>query len=113
MLRADLVAALKAPQPEVVAALRTALAAFDNAEAVDVSRSTGAVASGRIAGAQIGAGSTEAERRVLTIGEVRALLNGQIEDRIAAADLYDAKGQHGAAGRLRREADALSKYLAT
>ena len=113
MLRADLTTAMKARQVEAVAALRTALAAIDNAEAVEVPGSTGALAGGRIAGAQSGVGSTEARRRDLSIGEVRAILSGQIEERVAAAALYDAKGQHDAAGRLRREADALRRYLAT
>ena len=67
---------------------------------------------GRIAGAQVGAGSAEAERRVLSNGDVRAILKGQIGVRLAAAALYDTKGQHDAAGRLRREADAHSRYLA-
>ena len=113
MLRADLVAAMKARQPEVVAALRIALAAIDNAEAVEVPESTGAVASGRIAGARSGVGSTEARRRDLSVGDVRAILKGQIEDRLAAAELYDTNGQHDAADRLRREAEALGTYLAT
>jgi uncharacterized protein YqeY len=113
MLRTDLVAAMKARQPEIVAALRTAIAAIDNAEAVEVPDRTGVVTSKHIAGAQAGVGSTEAKRRALTIDDVRALLQAEIADRTAEADRYDTHGHHEAASRLRHEAEALRKYLTT
>ncbi len=113
MMRSDLVAAMKARQPDAVAALRTAIAAIDNAEAVAAPGGTGAAASGHIAGAQVGLGSTEAERRDVSIGEVRAILQGQIADCRAEADRYQAAGHHEAAGQLRRQAEALRKYMGT
>jgi uncharacterized protein YqeY len=113
MLRSDLVAAMKARQPEVVSALRTAIAAIDNAEAIEVHDSVEVRASRHFAGAQAGVGSTEAARRVLSIGEVRSLLEAQVSDRIAEADRYDALNQRAAASRLRREADVLRRYLTT
>jgi uncharacterized protein YqeY len=111
MLRADLVAAMKARQPEVVAVLRTALAAIDNAEAVDLPEGGTESASGPIAGARSGVGSTEAARRALSIDDVRALLETQVSERLAAAGQYEAHGQYEAADRLRREAGVLGTYL--
>ncbi len=111
VLRADLVAAMKARQPEIVAALRTALAAIDNAETVDATDPAGAPASEHIAGSRAGVGSTEADRRVLPIDELRAILYAQITDHTTAASRYDAYEQQDAAGRLRRQAEALTKYL--
>jgi uncharacterized protein YqeY len=110
-LRADLVVAMKAREGEAVSALRTALAAIDNAEAVDVRAEAQVPPSGPIAGAQAGAGSTEMERRMLSVGEVRALLEAEIADRIEAAERYEAGGHHDRADRLRREVDVLSKYV--
>ncbi len=110
-LRADLKVAMKAREPEAVSALRTALAAIDNAEAVAVDGHAGALADGPIAGAMAGAGSTEAARRVLSMEDVRALLEAEIAERVAAAEGYDAGGQGEAADRLRREADVLRGYV--
>lgn len=112
ILRTDLVAAMKAREPDVVSALRTALAAIDNAEAVAVPDSPEMPLSEHVAGARLGVGSTEAERRILSVDEIRALLRAEIADRTAAADGYDTHAQHDAAGRLRRGSDALGKYLA-
>ncbi len=113
LLRSDLVAAMKARRPEIVSALRTAIAAIDNAEAIEVHDGGEALASGHFAGARAGVGSTEAARRVLSIGEVRSLVEAQVTERIAGADRNDALGQRAAASRLRREADVLRRYLAT
>lgn len=110
-LRADLRAAMKAREREVVSALRTAIAAIDNAEAVAAPAPSTAVTSEHVAGATPGVGSTEAERRDLSFDEVRALLSEQVAERAAEADRYDALGQPEAAATLRREAEALSRYL--
>lgn len=110
-MRRDLTVAMKARQADVVSALRTALAAIDNAEAVDVPPGDTVTASGPVAGAQAGVGSTEAARRVLSIEEVYALLETQIAERVAAADQYDAHGRHDMADRLRREAGILRSYV--
>lgn len=112
-LRAALLEAMKARAPEAVAALRTAIAAIDNAEAVPASADGAAPrASEHFAGARAGAGSTEADRRVLSAAEVRALLEGEISARVAAAERYEALGRPDDAGRLRREAEVLGRLLA-
>ncbi|WP_326794091.1 GatB/YqeY domain-containing protein [Streptomyces sp. NBC_01808] len=111
LMRADLRAAMKARRREVVSALRTALAAIDNAEAVEAPAAEAEQGSGYVAGARAGVGSAEAARRVLSAGEVRALLRVQITERRAEAGVYERAGRAGAAERLRREADVLAAYL--
>lgn len=110
MLRADLVTAMKSRRPEAVSALRTALAALDNAEAVTLPDREVEATSEHFAGTRTGVGSTEAERRVLSIAEIHALLTQQTQERIVEAHRYEALGEHGAANRLRIEAEALRKY---
>lgn len=109
-LRTDLVTAMKARRPEVVSALRTALAAVDNAEAVAVPDASVESASEHVAGARVGVGAAETERRTLSVDEVRSLLRAQVQERITEAERYDSHGRSEAAERLRREADALRKY---
>jgi hypothetical protein len=109
-MRRDLTAALKAREPDAVAALRTAIAAIDNAEAVAAPDTSPAGAGGRIAGARDGVGSTEATRRTLGVDQVRAILRDQIDEATREADRYDALGQDGAAQRLRRQARVLAAY---
>lgn len=112
LLRTDLVAAMKARRTEAVSALRTAIAVIDNAEAVNTpAQASVHTVSEHVAGARTGVGSTEAERRILSLDDVRALLQAQVDDRTGEADRYDTYGQRDAALRLRREADVLRQYL--
>lgn len=110
VLKADLVTAMKAREIDTIGALRSAIAAIDNAEAVEAPTSTEVATSETIAGATAGVGSTEVERRDLSIAEVQALLSDQMAECEAAAELYASRGQQDAASRLRREADILRKY---
>ncbi|RBY85407.1 hypothetical protein [Blastococcus sp. TF02A-26] len=110
-LRAGLVAAMKARQPETVSALRTAIAAIDNAEAVEVPEGAPVAGSEHVAGARVGVGAAEAQRRTLSLDEVRALLAQQVDERVTEAERWEGHGRDDAAGRLRREADALREYL--
>lgn len=112
-LRKDLVAAMKSRDKETVSALRTAIAAIDNAEAVaveDVSSSSSQVGE-HVAGAASGVGATEVSRRELSLPDVREVLAGQIAERRTEAEGYDSLGQFDAAARLRREADVLAAYI--
>ncbi|WP_342672922.1 hypothetical protein [Sporichthya polymorpha] len=102
---------MKTKQPEVVSALRTTLAAIDNAEAVAPADGVGPAGSEHVAGAQHGVGSTEATRRALTTVDLEAIVAAQVADRLAEADRYDRLGRPDAADRLRGEADALQIYL--
>ena len=111
-LRHGLTTALKARDTEALAALRTAVAAIDNAEAIATTDTHRPVTSADIAGASSGVGSTEAVRRSLSSGELRGLVRGQITEYAREADRYDALGQPDAAQRLRRRARILAAHLA-
>jgi uncharacterized protein len=110
-LRRGLTAALKARQPDAVAALRTAIAAIDNAEAVAAPDTSAPATSARIAGAHSGVGSAEAPRRRLDSGRVRSILRDQITEHTREADRYDALGRTDVARRLRDQARLLAQYL--
>jgi uncharacterized protein YqeY len=110
-LRRGLTTALKARESDAVAALRTAIAAIDNAEAVAGPDVSVPVTNARIAGARTGVGSTEAVRRQLDGSQLRAILRDQIVEHTREADRYDALGQAEAAQRLRRQAGVLAPYL--
>jgi uncharacterized protein YqeY len=111
-LRQGLRTALKARDRIAVDAIRSALAAIENAEAIDVPESQPrAATSARIAGATAGVGSSEAERRDLSEAEIVGIIDGQIQERSQAAEDYDALGKAEAAQRLREEAAVLRSYV--
>jgi hypothetical protein len=111
VLRRDLARAMKAREPDAVAALRTAIAAIDNAEAVPVPVAGPLPASGRIAGARSGVGVTEAARRDLSGRQEQAILRDQVTGYTAEASRYESLGQQAAADRLQAQARLLSAYL--
>jgi uncharacterized protein YqeY len=96
-LRRDLGVALKTRRAEAVAALRTTIAAIDNAEAVDPTT--------------VDVGATEVARRELSIADVRAVVADHVEDYVTEAERYESLGRRDAAQRLRRQADTLCPYL--
>ncbi|KAA0023632.1 GatB/YqeY domain-containing protein [Antrihabitans cavernicola] len=112
-LRRDLTTAMKAKDRTAVAALRSALAAIDNAEAVP-SDSLDAVATDgeHVAGAHVGLGAADVARRVLTDGDVRSIIESEVHERDAAAEKYEAMDRADDALRLRSEGDVLRRYLA-
>jgi len=111
-LRRDLTGGLKGRDHVRVVALRSAIAAIDNAEAIDVSdappRET---SSEHVAGASVGVGSAEAERRLLSDADVNAIIRAQVDERSQAAQQYEKLGRSDVAERLRREADVLRAYV--
>jgi uncharacterized protein len=109
-LRADLTAALKTRDRIAAAALRSALAAIDNAEAVPVDGAPVA-GEGAVAGAVIGVGAAEVARRGLTEVDVRAILAGEVQERRTAAAEYERLGRAERATQLRAEADVLGRHL--
>ena len=111
-LRQGLTTALKARDTEALAALRTAIAAIDNAEAIATTDTHRPVTSADIAGASSGVGSTEAVRQSLSIGQLRDIVRGQITEYAREADRYDALGQPDAAHRLRHRARILAAHVA-
>ncbi|WP_433672021.1 hypothetical protein ACQP06_10430 [Nocardia sp. CA-136227] len=107
-LRAALPAAMKVRDRHATAALRSALAAIDNAEAVDGSDAR----AGAIESSAVGAGAAERPRRVLTEAEVVAIVRAEIDERLTAAREY-AEFESGAdrAAGLRAEAATLAAHL--
>jgi uncharacterized protein YqeY len=152
-LRAALPAALKARDSVAVAALRSALAAIDNAEAVDLATRPGlgsnpgpgspgttsspcpssapsqppessdpasatspsdqgdSVEQAEIAGALLGVGAGEAERRSLSEEEMKEIVRREVAERQDAARAYAAAGRDEPAERLHAEAAVLSAHL--
>jgi len=112
-LRAALLAARKARDAAAVSALRTALSAIDNAEAVAPPAQAADVdaQSEHIAGTAGPLGSGEAVRAELSEDDVRAIVAAEIEDRRAAAAGYEARGETARAAELRAEADVLAAQL--
>jgi uncharacterized protein YqeY len=109
-LRASLTAAMKRRDAPAVSVLRSALAAIDNAEAVDPSHAPKASA-GPIAGAVRGIGAAEVPRRQLSAHEIAAIVQAEAERREEAAAEYDRLGRAEHAARLRVEAAMLRERL--
>jgi uncharacterized protein len=111
-LRQDLTAAIKARDSAAVAALRSTIAAIENAESVDRAEAMPPHASSQhIAGATAGVGSADVERRVLTEDDELAIVRQQVIERDRAAAEYVQLGQGDEAHRLRQEAELLRRYL--
>src|SRR6202165_5275236 len=101
-LRAALRVALKERDPVGTSAIRSAVSAIDNAEAVD---------SPRVPRTRLGVGVGDVARRELSAKEIVEILRGAIADRDAAAAEYERRGRTEGASRLRAEAAALSSLL--
>lgn len=116
-LRDALGVAIKERDRVAVGALRSALAAIENAEAVDVAALAehGGAAGGTnlaIERIPIGVGAAEVARRELTEGDVERIVRGEVAEREAAAATYERAGQGERAGRLREEMRVLGAHLA-
>jgi hypothetical protein len=116
-LRRALTAALKARDSGATSALRSALSAIANAEAVDPgapgSGPPAAAGSAHFAGTAAGLGAAEAERRHLTEADVAAIVRAEAADREAAASQYERGGHAGKAAGLRHGTRALLDALGT
>ncbi len=114
-LRRDLTAALKSRRPDAVAALRVAIAAIDNAQAVAAPPDRRPAGSDHVAGAHVAGPATAPDPRgapaPLSPGELRAILRDQVAEYGREADRYQALDQPGAARRLRDQARLLAGYL--
>jgi uncharacterized protein YqeY len=108
-LREELRAALKSRDRATAGVLRAALAAIDNAGAVDSPAGRRGLA---IEESPEGPGAAEAERRTLTEADVARIVRAEIDDREAAARHYESAGHAGGAARLRGEANVLRNLIA-
>ncbi|GAB3247200.1 GatB/YqeY domain-containing protein [Arthrobacter pigmenti] len=110
-MRRDLKAAMKARNQLAVAAIRSALSAIDNAEAVPIEHPVAENGSADVAGSAVGVGAAEAERRDLSAADMHAIVDTEVNDRIAVAIEYERADRGDAGGRLRAEAEVLRGYL--
>ncbi|WP_243057080.1 GatB/YqeY domain-containing protein [Nocardioides sp. SR21] len=112
-LREDLTTALRARDRVTAGVLRTALSAIANAEAQPAPADTPVSlrTEGVIAGAATGLGAADVARRELTAADVRTIVAGERDERLASAADLDARGAAEAAAALRTEAALLDQYL--
>ena len=102
-IRDDLLAAQRDRDVDRVRLYRTLLAAVDNAEAVDASQTWDR--------SPPDLGETEVARRVLDAEAVAALLQHEIDERLAAADQYRDNGMTELAARLDADCLLIAAYL--
>ncbi len=111
-LRRALGAAIRSRDTSAASALRSALSAIGNAEAVDKGTAQPAGAgSAHFAGTVAGLGAGEADRRVLTDAEKLTIVRAEAAERQAAALEYERAGRAEAAVGLRRGAERLISVL--
>lgn len=110
-MRRDLVAALKARDTDTVSALRTAIAAIDNAEAVDTAAPAPVHNEGRVAGATAGLGSSEVARRILSVADGQSVVSALVAEYLDEAGRYAELNRDDLAERLRRQAAVLRSYV--
>ena len=110
-LREQLRAAVRDRDRIAVAALRDAISALDNAEAVEPGAELWAASSEYVAGGVVGLGAGEVERRVLDPEAQRAIVNSEIEGRLAAATTYEQHGHTSRANDLRGSVEVLLAVL--
>ncbi|HLR28927.1 MAG TPA: hypothetical protein VK086_09560 [Ruania sp.] len=118
VLRAELKSAMRARDRVAVAALRSAIATIDNAEAVpaetplpEANVAASEDAQQHVAGAVVGVGNSEVTRRELGEARMRELVSADITEREEHADDYDRLGRADSAEQLRAEAAVLRGVL--
>jgi uncharacterized protein YqeY len=103
--------AMRARDRVAASALRSALAALDNAGAVPAGQGPAAESGPHFAGAVAGLGAGEVPRRGLAAGEADRIVRAEIAEREAAAAGYEGAGHGEQARRLRQEARILASVL--
>ncbi len=110
--------ALRSRDQAAVRAVRSALSAIANAEAVDTAAaptgtpSTGTRATAEtVAGTVPGLGAAEVARRELADDDLESIVAGEISERRAAAEQYRESGRTEPADLLRQEAYLLELIL--
>jgi uncharacterized protein YqeY len=108
-LRQALPEAMRARDKAAVSALRSTLAALDNAEAVPEDVNAGRAAA--LEQAPVGVGVTEARRRELSEPAVADVVRAEADERLEVADQLTAPEHADRAARLRAEAAVLLGFL--
>ena len=109
-LRYDLRAAMKAQERDEMSALRSLIAAIDNAEAADEASPVLPPSSEHVAGGVVGLGAGEAERRRLSERDLQRVIEAELWERDAQAERLTLLGRVDDASRLRVEADVMARY---
>ncbi|GAA1242409.1 hypothetical protein GCM10009676_29760 [Prauserella halophila] len=109
-MRTALKDAMKTKDKGATSALRSALGAIDNAEAVQAETAPDA-GSDNVAGAVAGVGTADVARRELTGEDVTGIVRSAVDERRANAADYDRLGQHDAAEAVRYEASVLARFV--
>ncbi|MQA06791.1 MAG: hypothetical protein GEV07_30215 [Streptosporangiales bacterium] len=104
-LRADLKTALKERDRVAASTIRTALAAIENAEAVDAVEVDGTDPMGTVGL------SRDVSRRALSPTDIRDILRREVDERQQAISTYETTEQHPEADRLRTELRVLERYV--
>lgn len=100
---------MRARDKAAVSALRTTLAALDNAEAVPVEEAlTRGMA---LEESPVGVGATEAARRELSERNVADIVRAEATERLEFAATLTAPAHAGRAAQLRAEASVLLRFL--
>ena len=110
-MRRRLSGALRDQDRPAVSALRSALAALDNAEAVQPAEGFRPEASEYIAGGVAGLGAAEVARRVLDAESQGRIVKAEIEARLTAVATYEQHGQNARAAELRLGVEVLLAVL--
>ncbi len=110
-LRARLRFAMKDRDEPAVAALRTALAAIDNARSVGIGSLPPNDETTPVAGARSGVGSTDVPRQHLDDADVEAIVRDEIAERETAAIALRRAGEGERADRLQAEARVLATVI--
>jgi hypothetical protein len=109
-LRGDLRAAMKAQRQDEMAALRSLIAAIDNAESVEDASSSPRPSSEHVAGTLQGLGAADAVRRSLSEHDLQRIIEAELWERDAQAERLTLLGRIDEASRLRIEADVIARY---
>jgi hypothetical protein len=101
---------MKAQRREEMAALRTLIAAIDNAEAIGDVASSSPPSSAHVAGAVPGFAAADAARRTLSERDLQRIIEAELWERDAQAERLTLLGRSDDASRLRLEADVIARY---
>jgi uncharacterized protein len=110
-MRSALLVAMKARDAPAMSALRSALAAIDNAGAVDLSHAPQPEGGGPVHGATIRLGAGDVARRHLSELRIAEIVRGEVAERRSAAAECDRLGAHDLVARLHAEIAVLCQHL--
>jgi uncharacterized protein YqeY len=112
-LQDALVPAMRARDRAAVSAIRSALAAVANAEAVPVEPRGNPPTAGPVAKSAVGLGAAEVARLELSEDDVRSILHAEVTAHLEAADHLRSVGQAARAVELQAQVAALRPFLDT